>query len=218
MSKKRIETVEIGIDLDGVVANFAKAFSIYANKFYGCPIINHEKEILLWDWEKWYPISKEQVRVVWKLICETDNFWKKLEVLDRSDFDYMRDSLQSLKRANIYFITTRVESKGESVKKQSEEWLRMNGWTNPTVIVCKEKGKMAALLDLDFFIDDKTENIVDVKLAVPDCLVYARDVPHNHNCEEILGETEGYKRVTSTRQFADDIVKWYQSYCPPDLY
>jgi uncharacterized HAD superfamily protein len=208
---KRLKTLEIGIDLDGVIANFAKKFSEHAQKLYGnrCPIIQHEKEILMWDWTKWYPVTDDEVHEIWTDICNTNNFWISLDVLDFEDFVYMRDTLLKLDRANIYFITTRVESVGMSVKNQSEYWLRYNGWKNPTVIVCKQKGEIARLLDLDFFIDDKTENLVEVKETHQKCQVYARDVPHNHNCDAILGFYDGYKRVYSVKEFVDDVLKYY---------
>lgn len=200
------KTINVGIDLDGVCANFGLIYSAIANKLYGpkCYIINQETEIEAWNWYEWYPITREEDKVVWEYISKSQNFWTALTVLNKYSFIHMTKSLQDLQNVNVYFITARAQTRGLSVAKQSVLWLNQHGWRNPQVIVTKLKGDFARILELDYFIDDKGENVVDVKASYPECEVYIHSAPHNKNVEK---EINGIIRVNNLSEFTNDILK-----------
>jgi uncharacterized HAD superfamily protein len=64
-------------------------------------------------------------------------------------------------------------------KYYSEIWLGAHGMQNPTVIISNDKGPIAKGLNLDIFIDDKPENIIDVVTAAPKCKCYIINKPYN---------------------------------------
>ncbi len=198
--------INCGVDLDGVCANFAKKFSQLCNEMYGdrCYIIEDNTLLKHWNWWNWYPIKEVEVNRVWEKIIETKNFWTSLEVLNKGQWDYFIDTIGKSNRINVYFITSIEETTGMSATKQSATWLESNGWKQPFVIKTKTKEKFIKDLNIEFFIDDKAENLIDIKNHNPDCKIYAQDVPHN---KLLLDSSKlEYKRAFGLRQFADDVL------------
>jgi hypothetical protein len=198
--------INIGIDLDGVCANFGLVYSAIANKIIGpqCPIINNETEILYWEWEKWYPITKENDEMIWSYIRNSENFWTSVPVLNKDNFIYMTKKLQNIPNVNIYFITTRIETRGLTMRNQSVLWLTQHGWRTPQVIGVKTKGTISAILKLDYFIDDKSQNVFDVKTALPNCDVFVHSAAHN---EDVSKKMPSIKRVANLTEFTNEILK-----------
>ncbi len=200
-------TINVGVDLDGVVADFTKKFSQFCNEIYGnkCYIIENYEDVKDWNWHKWYPIKETEVEYVWNHIRKTRDFWTSLEILNKGQWEYFIDKIGKSNNINVYFITTREETIGMTVAKQSALWLEMNSWKQPFVIKTFQKEKFIANLNIEFFIDDKAENVINIKNSNPNCRVYAQDVPYNKRLLDI-SKVE-YKRVSGLRQFSDDILK-----------
>lgn len=59
LKKFNMNNCKIGIDLDGVIANFAYSFTELASHVYGMRVIEDENQILDWDWSKWYGLDKK---------------------------------------------------------------------------------------------------------------------------------------------------------------
>lgn len=198
--------INVGVDLDGVCANFTKKFSQFCNEIYGakCYIVEDNSSLKDWHWHHWYPIKEIEVQHVWEEIKKTRDFWTSLELLNRGQWEYFIDKIGKSNNINVYFITTREETIGMTATKQSALWLEMNKWTQPFVIKTKMKEKFIEDLNIEFFIDDKAENLIDIKTYNPNCRIYAQDVPHN---KALLDKSKlEYKRVSGLRQFADDIL------------
>lgn len=215
------EPVNIMVDLDGVLANFSKRFSEYCREEFGekYPIID-ESMIEDWDWTKWYNnIHPGQVEYIWKKIINTRNFWTTLELLNESEWLYFLNKLNddtighnvtmnpNIAQLNVYFITARERTKGSTVSNQSAYWLSKNGWDNPIVLESRDKEKLIKYLNIKFVIDDKAENLIDIKKEVPNCNIYAYDVQHNKEKLEKSGIK--YKR-TKLKEFVDDVLYYLQ--------
>lgn len=106
----KLKTVTVGIDLDGVLFNFPRSFSMLANTIFGnrCPILNGPQDAKMWNWTTWYPITKDEENILWKKISETTNFWENVPLLDNIDISYMNNSFSTLERLNVYYITDAV--------------------------------------------------------------------------------------------------------------
>ena len=199
--------MNVAVDLDGVCSNFIKKFSTFANELYGskCHIIEDADPVKHWDWYKWYPIKKTEEDAIWDEIVKTRDFWTSLEVYNRGQWEYFVDKIGKANNINVYFITTRTETVGMTATRQSAIWLMNNGWKYPFVIKTKQKEKFIENLNIEFFIDDKAENLINVKKHNPTCKVYAQDVPYNTDLLNASGIE--YKRVSGLRQFTDDILE-----------
>src|SRR5262249_22637577 len=71
--------------------------------------------------------------------------------------------LARTRRWDVYFITRRPETAGESVQRQTHRWLVAQGFDTPSVLVVRgSRGTLASALSLDFMVDDSHTRWVDV--------------------------------------------------------
>jgi hypothetical protein len=64
--------------------------------------------------------------------------------------------------------------------KQTKYWLYTNFLIHsPNVLIAKDKGPAASVLQLDAFLDDRPKNCTDVLVARPTARVYLCDSSHN---------------------------------------
>jgi len=204
---KKQNIINVGVDLDGVCCNFVKKFSQICNQLYGpaCRVIEDNNEVKFWDWKLWYPIKDAEVSRAWEDIINTRDFWLSLELLHTGQWEYFVDKIGKCNNINVYFITTREETIGMTSTRQSAIWLEMNSWKQPFVIKTMNKEKFVEDLNIEFFIDDKADNIIDIKKHNPTCRVYAQDL--QYNLAQLVQSKIEYKRVPGLRQFTDDILK-----------
>jgi len=181
----------IGIDIDGVLANFNKAYRAKLIEVTGRDLIPEEvcrsgklgEEPPVWNYAPHYGYTKDEDRATWKAIRESGTFWESLAQLpDADDFlwdlDVRAETDPPSERPEVYFITTRP---GTDVKGQTVRWLSESGIVNfPTVLITRgDKGQLAAGLGLTHFLDDKPENCIDVTLARPECAVFLLSCKYN---------------------------------------
>lgn len=131
--------LRIGCDLDGTLADLSSAYRRVEARVQG------DSDGLVWD-----------------AIREMDNFWTMLEPLEpgvvRRLFEVSRDA-----RWEIFFVTQRPVTRGDTVQRQTQAWLVEHGFETPSVLtVPGSRGRAAHALDLDFLIDDLPRNCVDV--------------------------------------------------------
>lgn len=172
----------IGIDIDGVLANFYDAYERLAievdngiDRFPQRGGVGHPSIYPpVWNWPEYYGYSSEVVAEVWRRIKADQGFWLNLDPLERIDLSKLATGHE------LYFITDRP---GVRAKQQTEVWLR--AFCNvpfPTVIISRKgKGIVCEALDLELYIDDKGENIVDVEARSPQTRAYLLNRPYNEH-------------------------------------
>jgi hypothetical protein len=184
-----MKTINVGVDLDGVCANWALAYSTLLRRLYGAhlPIIKDhaDPKYVSWDWPEWYPVTKDEDKFAYNyFLPAVNNFWESFEIIDKPNWNHFVNSINS-EHINTYFITTRKNTYGSTAVKQSQKWLFVNGVRFPNVIVTKEKGMVAKALNLDIFIDDKVENCIDVKSQLQSCEVFMIDYLYNRKIKQV---------------------------------
>jgi 5'(3')-deoxyribonucleotidase len=169
--------LKIGIDVDDVCANFQKRFVELLHDMYGRPPLGTAP--IDWNWSN-CEVSGEEMGKAWKRAAQECNLWAFLEPLPSFDEETI-DLLGTLvRRHDVYFVTNRFEIPGSSPLKQTKHWFYFNARIeSPNVMIAKEKGPMASVLQLDAFIDDKPQNCIDVLEARPNAKVYLCDSSHN---------------------------------------
>lgn len=193
------ESLKIGVDIDGVLADFNTAYINLLLK-----LTNEDKfparpfDIPCWFYPEHFGYSKDQISSVWDEIIINDTFWETLKPY--ADTAECIDLLhgRSIRGDYVYYITSRP---GTYAKQQTENWLKVNnslrlsGWREyvPTVIITNEKGAAAKLLDLDYYIDDKIENCEDVASSSSQTYIYMLDQPWNRRDSRFTG----IKRISS---------------------
>ena len=173
----------IGIDLDGVLANFNSAYvkrviEVTGEDRFG--VIDWQTFPSCWSYDVAAGYTEQQITAVWKSIKKDPWFWQSLspipgaietlEVLDR-----MRHEGN-----DIYFITNRP---GYGAKLYTERWLASYSCSIPTVIISANKGLYVTDLGMDAYIDDNTPSANEVMREVREAdmltRVYLRDASYN---------------------------------------
>jgi len=169
--------MRIGIDVDDVIADFQSEFVGVMNRLYGRPPVGTQP--VDWDWSN-CEMSAEEMKGAWAEATRVYNLWQYLRPLATFDAETQNLLHALLKKHDVFFVTNRFDTPGSSPQEQTKKWLRNNAdIAMPNVLLAKEKGPMAVVLQLDAFVDDRPKNCVDVVEALPTCKVYLADASHN---------------------------------------
>ena len=155
--------MNIGFDLDGVLADFNSRFIeriieiTGEDKFPPRPF-----DIPTWHYPQVYGYTDEQMDLtngpVWTSIRHDPTFWAMLPAYSWTANVLRR--LHALQHEHaIYFITDRT---GATAKQQTESWLRNYNFDRATVLISSQKALCAQALKLDVYVDDRYENTESV--------------------------------------------------------
>jgi hypothetical protein len=154
-------SLRIGIDVDGVIADFRTAFHAAAVRCLRRDVADSE------DIESVGPLSPDDIRKVWDHIARTQNWWMDVAAYEPDQIA----RLYSLTRAvgwEVFFLTKRPPSAGDSVQFQTQWWIERFGFYLPAVLtVPGSRGDIANGLRLDMIIDDQILNCIEVVSASP---------------------------------------------------
>lgn len=193
--------MKIGIDIDGVLANFYSAYEqMFVEEASEDKFPGRYPEFLppVWNWPEYFGYDASIVKRVWQRIKRTEGFWEGLGPL--SGVDILMERAPWVNH-DVYFITNRP---GVRPKSETERWLKTHlRISNPTVLIAKDtKAGIIRGLDLDTVIDDKYEHIRDVESAVPECTPYVLDRPYNR-ADVFGGQELAAKRVGTVEEWLD---------------
>jgi len=153
--------LRIGIDIDGVLADFRTAFHEEAVR-----LLRHDVDDSP-DLEAVNPLSAADVRRVWDHISTAQNWWMEVPAYEPDQIA----RLYSLARAGgweVFFMTKRPPSAGDSVQFQTQWWIERFGFYLPAVMtVPGSRGDIANGLRLDLVLDDQLINCVEVISTAP---------------------------------------------------
>ena len=151
-------TLRIGIDIDGVLADFRTAFRSAAVQCLRRDVDARQEPELT-------PLSDADVRRVWDYIAKARNWWMDVPPYEPDQIA----RLYSLTRASgweVFFMTKRPPSGGDSVQFQTQSWIERYGFYLPAVMtVPGSRGDVANGLRLDVVLDDQLINCVEVTSA-----------------------------------------------------
>lgn len=197
--------MRVGIDVDGVLANFTKGYAQIIRSVSGRDLLTEEdiRRPKTWAWDRDAGYTAAEESAAWESIKQSDLFWEALDALPGAD-DFLTDLFiryDNDQIDEIYFITTRL---GIGPQRQTAAWLWEHGADKPNVLIAQtsaQKGHLAWALNLTHFIDDKPSNCEAVKNAVPTCQVFVLDYPYNQTVNADV------TRVTALAQFKDALFR-----------
>lgn len=171
--------MKIGLDLDGVIANFYKAYEELTIEVAGEDLFQEHRwpnEVpCVWNWPEHYGYSSEVMREVWRRISEDPLFWFRLEPLPGA-LDTVGPLIANAEN-DVYYITARP---GLKPRAQSQAWLMYHLEDPcPTVLITEDKGCACRCLDLDVYVDDKLSNIMSVANLSDRTQAFLVDRPYN---------------------------------------
>jgi hypothetical protein len=172
--------------MDGVLANFAAAYSECEARLFGpahAPTRAGDPETQAPDGgdvdadveadpvrdpegTRRIPHPSELRRrrdVVWQAIEDTPDFWTTLKPIEPGAVARIH-ALMLRHRWEVFFITQRPATRGETVQRQTQRWLVKQGFDLPAVLMIPgSRGAAAGALRLDYHVDDSPRNCIDVK-------------------------------------------------------
>lgn len=152
-------SLRVGVDLDGVVANFRSAFETAASEA-GVALPGEGADQAVID-----PLSSRDIRKIWDYVKRTPNWWVRLAPYEPAQIVRLYETARRL-RWEVVFVTRRPATAGDPVQFQSQWWLEQQGFYYPAVLtVPGSRGELANALRLDVLIDDQIHNCVDVVSA-----------------------------------------------------
>jgi hypothetical protein len=134
--------LRIAFDMDGVLADMEAALADHAEGLSGA--------------------DDATSRRLWQRVAAIENFWESLNELEPGTVARLH-ALALERRWEVIFLTRRPSTAGATAQIQTQRWLEARGFTLPSVyVVQRSRGQIAAALALDFVIDDRPENCLDV--------------------------------------------------------
>lgn len=183
--------MRIGVDVDGVLADFDIAYANLLSVMTGRTIPT-DSDPEVWDWPELH-VTAEEEDAAWELIA-TRPFWDVLPE-DRSMTPDSWRRLAALNDAHdVYFITARLTP---HARAQTSFWLYDRGLVNVSVVCAADKGLVARSLRLEAFLDDLPENVLAVREESPDTKVFMRMRRFNASFpwEDLVHDLDGFITV-----------------------
>jgi hypothetical protein len=162
--------VRVGFDMDGVLADFESAFRAAEERLFGSSsLVAPERPEVEARHEEEGPAALETPKearrrrdAIWKAIQATDDFWTSLEPLDPDAVRRIQE-MTLRHRWEVFFITQRPATRGQTVQRQTQVWLQRQGFDLPSVLVIGgSRGAAARAVRLDYLVDDSPQNCLDV--------------------------------------------------------
>jgi hypothetical protein len=173
-------SLRIAFDLDGVVADFASAYREVEERLFGPEEVERDvpppeneagatpstasgEAADAQNGERTAGISIAEKRArVWEVIESTPDFWLTLKAYEPEALRALND-LAARHRWDVFFVTTRPATLGETVQVQSQRWLAAQGFPFPSVLVLQgSRGRLASALKLHYLVDDLPRHCLDV--------------------------------------------------------
>jgi hypothetical protein len=172
--------LRLGIDLDGVLADMHGELIRQAGSLFGplvppvaaespSPALGRAAEpaarspILDVDpAAQNLKLTPRQQRALWEHVGSIENFWETLAEIEPG-FVARLWAVADERGWEIIFLTKRPPSAGAPTQLQTQRWLAAAGFQHPsTFVVQGSRGRIAAALDLQYVVDDRPENCLDV--------------------------------------------------------
>jgi hypothetical protein len=161
--------------MDGVLADFASAFHAVEERLFpdspGLSAGEPESEAASGSPEQPDAKPKEadnphemrrRREAIWAVIRSTPDFWTTIQPTEDGAVRRIHE-LMLQHRWEVFFITQRPATEGDTVQRQTQRWLVAQGFDLPSVLVISgSRGAAAGALRLDYHVDDSPQNCLDV--------------------------------------------------------
>lgn len=195
----------IGLDIDGVLANFAEGYERKIVEVTGRNLFDPDRGRVgvdwhppVWDWPQLAGYTGEEISRVWREIAGRSNFWTNLT--KTAEANYLVEAA-TMSNSALYMITDRP---GPFTQGATRGWFESMFGLSPAVIVTQgvSKGRIAKALSLDVMLDDKWENIRSIMDVSPNTQAVLLARPYNSN-----GHSRASNIVRSGTEFVERFLE-----------
>lgn len=160
--------VKISIDVDGVLADFTKAFVKVLNKSSGFEMVPSNYQPPEWNWPDRFGVGVQAAG--WAMVKETKDFWLGLDPLPGARELYEFFYSGAAQKVEIYFVTARARSLGQTLAAQTRQWIETHvGWANNwnviTVDSSDKKPQVFESVGIKYSLDDYDKTVRYTQIA-----------------------------------------------------
>ena len=145
-------------------------------------------------------MTKHMERVVWDLVRQDARFWSELEPLATPE-EFEKIERLILGGNRVYFATNRNTPGALLATKW---WLCSHIDAEVDVVITHRKGEFCKVVDADYYIDDKSEN-VDCAIWMTDKKTKSYVITRPYNSGIYAPHSKSARRVATLNEFLEDI-------------
>lgn len=168
----------IGLDLDGVLAEFILAYTHLARNLFpgNAPEPHKTANTPTWGFvDEQVGFTHDMVSTVWEAIRASHKFWQSLDCLEPKET--MKALAVLSGRSTVYALTSRPLT--PTLMSQTTAWLRSVGLFAVSPILTNKKGLVCNLLGVRYFLDDNVDNIRGIEEFSMGTQCYVRKWKYN---------------------------------------
>lgn len=192
---------KIALDCDGVLADFTHACGTVANMLYPGRYVDGWQPP---DWDYGGLYTEAEMDAIWVRVRATPNFWMTL----RPYAEHIRALAAFMLSGyghDVYIVTSRAVTLGETVAMQTKKWLHECGihdtYNYMGVIPVPDSSAKAGVyrsVGIEMSIDDKAETVEQCDQMKADHRAYLLDRPWNQH-----GKVK--RRVATVEEFLKEV-------------
>ena len=154
--------MRVGMDIDGVVADFATAFDLVVAKVCGPASEPPPSDVSAGESASRRLLSTRDMDAVWTAIRDVKDWWTSLAPCEPDALPRLY-TLSRQRGWTVFFVTNRPATAGRPVQAQTQEWLERQGFPGACVIpLTRPRHEIVGPLELDALVDDRLEAVLNV--------------------------------------------------------
>lgn len=192
--------LRLGFDVDGVLADFRSAFHTLAVSELGEKRPSDLEANLL----------KGDIERLWRAVARVPNWWVDLPAYEPDQVARLY-ALSRRWRWEVFFMTSRPPSAGDTVQLQTQVWLERHGFYMPAVLTAPAlaRGEIGRALRLDLIVDDHLVNCMEIVGASNSKVLHMSRQPV-HSGQREQAESRGIGVVSTFAETLDAIERLHQ--------
>lgn len=187
--------LRLGFDVDGVLADFQTALGGTRQDLTGIETgLVSAREL-----------PTIELKRAWRQIIRTPNWWTTLDAYEPDQIARLYE-LSRQHRWEVFFLTKRPRTAGDTVQVQTQWWIEQQGFYLPSVAtVPNSRGDIAGALRLDLIVDDQQVECADcIASSTAKALLMLRD--RSDETTRNLAASQGIGVVSTLSEALDVIV------------